>query len=140
MSREFHPHLQVACAIIERDGLVLAARRSERMSMPRKWEFPGGKIRPGEDPEACLKRELLEEMGIGIAVKRALRPSPHEYPGFSITLHPFVCGISCGSLVLNEHEAVAWLTPEELSSLDWTEADAPVIRAYRRSLDQEPSA
>ena len=58
------PHLQVSCAIIERDGLVLAARRSATMSLPLKWEFPGGKIDPGESPEECLVRELREELRI----------------------------------------------------------------------------
>ena len=52
-------HIHVTCAIIERDGLVLAARRSRSMRMPLKWEFPGGKIEPGESPEACLHRELM---------------------------------------------------------------------------------
>ena len=62
-------HIHVACAIIERDGLVLAARRSASMSFPLKWEFPGGKIDPGESPQECLHRELLEEMGVSVWYK-----------------------------------------------------------------------
>jgi 8-oxo-dGTP diphosphatase len=127
-------HLHVTCAIIERNGLVLAAQRSRFMRMPLQWEFPGGKIEPGELPEACLHRELLEEMGIRVAVTRAMPPSMYRYPAFTITLHPFVCEILSGEeMILNEHRAVAWLKPEELAALHWTEADLAVVAAYRRS-------
>ncbi|MCX5837797.1 MAG: (deoxy)nucleoside triphosphate pyrophosphohydrolase [Deltaproteobacteria bacterium] len=127
-------HIHVACAIIEQDGLVLAARRSRSMRMPLKWEFPGGKIEPGESPEACLHRELMEEMELCVAVKREMPPSTHEYPAFTVTLHSFVCGILSGEMTLNEHHAVAWLKPEELPALDWVEADRTVVAAYRRGI------
>ena len=133
MNEENPNHVHVTCAIIERDGLVLAAQRSRFMRMPLKWEFPGGKIEPGEGPEACLHRELLEEMGIRVAVKRAMPPSTHRYPVFTITLHPFVCEILSGEMALNEHRAVAWLKPEELPALNWVEADLAVVAAYRRA-------
>ena len=133
MNEENPNHVHVTCAIIERDGLVLAAQRSRFMRMPLKWEFPGGKIEPGEGPEACLHRELLEEMGIRVAVKRAMPPSTHRYPAFTITLHPFVCEILSGEMTLNEHRAVAWLKPEELPALNWVEADLAVVAAYRRA-------
>jgi 8-oxo-dGTP diphosphatase len=127
-------HIHVTCAIIERDGLVLAARRSRSMRMPLKWEFPGGKIEPGESPEACLHRELMEEMELRVAVKREMPPSTHEYPAFTVTLHPFVCEILSGEMTLNEHHAVAWLKPEELPALDWVEADLTVVATYRRRI------
>ena len=133
MNEENPNHVHVTCAIIERDGLVLAAQRSRFMRMPLKWEFPGGKIEPGEGPEACLHRELLEEMGIRVAVKRVMPPSTHRYPAFTITLHPFVCEILSGEMTLNEHRAVAWLKPEELPALNWVEADLAVVAAYRRA-------
>jgi 8-oxo-dGTP diphosphatase len=133
MNEENPNHVHVTCAIIERDGLVLAAQRSRFMRMPLKWEFPGGKIEPGEVSEACLHRELLEEMGIRVAVKRAMSPSMHRYPDFTITLHPFVCEILSGEMTLNEHRAVAWLKPEELPALNWVEADLAVVATYRRA-------
>jgi len=102
--------------------------------MAFKWEFPGGKIRPGESPEACLHRELMEEMGLRIDVKRPLDPAQHRYPSFAVTLYPFVCTIAAGEPVLNAHRAVVWLAAEELPALDWAEADRPVIAAYRESL------
>ena len=134
------PHIQVACAIIERGGLVLTAQRGRSMSMPLRWEFPGGKIDPGETPEACLKRELIEEMGIEIDVKRAMAPHTHRYPAFIVTLHPFVCTVALGDIALNEHRAIAWVAPEELPALNWLEADAPIILAYRKSLGNPPDA
>jgi 8-oxo-dGTP diphosphatase len=133
MNEENPVHVHVTCAIIERDGLVLAAQRSRFMRMPLKWEFPGGKIEPGEGPEACLHRELLEEMGIHVAVKRAMPPSTHRYPAFTITLHPFVCEILSGEMTPNEHRAFVWLKPEELPALNWVEADLAVVAAYRQA-------
>jgi 8-oxo-dGTP diphosphatase len=122
--------IHVACAIIEHNGLVLAAQRSASMSLPLKWEFPGGKIDPGESPEQCLKRELVEELGVTISVGPALKPTTHSYPTFTVTLYPFICAIENGEITLNEHAAIAWLPPEKLSSLDWAEADGPILAEY----------
>jgi 8-oxo-dGTP diphosphatase len=123
-------HLHVTCAIIEREGLILAAQRSASMSLPLKWEFPGGKIDYGESPEECLRREIVEEMGIQVSVGKSLSATTHNYPTFSVTLHPFVCSIESGEIVLHEHAAIVWLPPEELHSLDWADADLPVIQSY----------
>jgi len=101
------------------------------MSMPLKWEFPGGKIEPGESPEECLKRELVEELGVHVRVKQRLPAGVHHYPTFAVTLHPFICVIESGEIVLHEHAAVTWLPPDELLTLDWPEADLPVIASYR---------
>ena len=129
-------HLHVACAIIENRGLVLAAQRSAAMSLPLKWEFPGGKIRGGESPEACLHRELNEELEIAVSVHEALAPATHRYPGFTVTLHPFRCALESGTFTLHEHAAVLWVQPEKLLSLDWAEADLPVIAAYLARIAQ----
>ncbi|APG24512.1 (deoxy)nucleoside triphosphate pyrophosphohydrolase [Syntrophotalea acetylenica] len=123
-------HIHVTCAIIERDGLVLAAQRSEGMSMPLKWEFPGGKIDPGESPEECLRRELLEEMSIQVGIEESLPASTHNYQKFAITLYPFICSLKTEEIVLHEHAALAWLPAGELHCLDWAEADLPVVDSY----------
>lgn len=123
-------HIHVTCAIIERDGLVLAAQRSAMMSLPLKWEFPGGKIDLGESPEECLRREIAEEMNILVAIGNSLPPSTHNYPAFSITLYPFVCSIESGQIALTEHSAITWLMPEQLREIDWAEADIPVVESY----------
>lgn len=133
--------IHVTCAIIEQDGLVLADQRSAAMSLPLKWEFPGGKIDPGESPEDCLRRELFEEMGIHIRVGKSLPPSSHQYTKFMVTLYPFKCSIESGEIVLHEHAAIVWLPPDQLHALDWAEADLPVIEAYlakcERAVDQD---
>jgi 8-oxo-dGTP diphosphatase len=123
-------HIHVTCAIIERDGFVLAAQRSAAMAMPLKWEFPGGKIDHGESLEECLQREIFEELGIAVKVGKSLPAATHDYPAFIVTLHPFICTIASGEIVLFEHAAIAWLPPEQLQTLDWAEADLPVIGSY----------
>lgn len=138
ISQTARKHIYVTCAIIERAGRVLATQRSAAMSMPHKWELPGGKIDPGETPEECLRRELLEEIGIQARIGRSLPASTHQYPTFTITLHPFVCTIEEGEIVLHEHEALLWLEPGELLCLDWAEADIPVLAAYLSTNGEKP--
>lgn len=123
-------HLHVTCAIIERNGRVLAAQRNFTMSLPNKWEFPGGKLDNGESLQECLRRELAEEMGICLSVKRALPPYTHHYPTFTVTLYPFICSIEAGDIVLHEHAAIVWLPPDDLHTLDWADADLPVLNNY----------
>lgn len=128
-------HIQVTCAIIEHDGFVLAAQRSATMSLPFKWEFPGGKIQSGETPEECLHREIYEELGIKIFIYKYLPLVTHNYPSITVTLHPFICTIKNGGMKLNEHAEVIWLPPRKLFELDWAEADLPVLADYCRQLD-----
>jgi 8-oxo-dGTP diphosphatase len=104
------------------------------MSLPLKWEFPGGKINIGESPQECLKRELTEELGIEVTIGAPLTVSTYHYPAFSVTLYPFICKIASGKIVLHEHAAMLWQTPEELHRLDWAEADWPVISEYHEEV------
>lgn len=127
---ELMKHIHVACAIIERDGKVLCTQRSASMSMPLKWEFPGGKIDLGESAEECLRRELVEELGLTINIGSVLPPHTHHYENFTVTLYPFVCTIASGVITLHEHSAMVWLLPSQMASLDWAEADWPIIEKY----------
>ena len=129
-------HLHVTCAIIEHGGRVLAAQRSTSMSLPLKWEFPGGKIQAGESPQECLQREISEELGTILAITSSLRPATHSYPSVTVTLYPFVCRVIGGELTRHEHAALVWLPPAELPSLDWAAADLPVLAAYLRQLEE----
>jgi 8-oxo-dGTP diphosphatase len=127
--------IKVACAIIERDGKVLAAQRGESMNMPMKWEFPGGKLEEGENPAECLVREIREELGVEVGILHALSPVVHDYNTWTIELLPFVCEITGGSIILHEHRAALWMAPTELPALDWPEADLPVLREYIEYLE-----
>ena len=101
------------------------------MSLPLKWEFPGGKIDDGESPGECLKRELIEELGIELSVGEPLSARTHTYPTFTVTFCPFLCTIVSGEIALHEHSALVWLPVEELHTLDWAEADIPVLADYK---------
>ncbi|HSW62100.1 MAG TPA: (deoxy)nucleoside triphosphate pyrophosphohydrolase [Dissulfurispiraceae bacterium] len=131
-------HLHVACAIIEQDSKALTVQRSDRMSLPLKWEFPGGKVEPSELPQDCLRRELIEELGLHIIIEHVLPSHTHNYPAYTVTLYPFVCSIASGELSLHEHAAFAWLPPETMRSLDWAAADLPVIQTYLNSRETTP--
>jgi len=124
--------LHVTCAVIERAGLVLAARRGPAMSMAGKWEFPGGKIEAGETAADCLRRELTEELAISAGIGPALTPQTHRYAGGpTVTLHPFLCTIEGDQQpTAHEHDRLRWLPPAELDTLDWAEADLPVLAEY----------
>ena len=123
-------HLHVACAIIEQEGKVLAAQRSATMTLPLKWEFPGGKIETGESPEECLLRELKEELDITVFIATALSPSTHSYLDFTVTLYPFTCRLAGGSITMHEHHDLQWIEPKRMPDLDWAAADLPVIDEY----------
>jgi 8-oxo-dGTP diphosphatase len=132
-------HLHVACAIIEREGTVLAAQRSATMTLPLKWEFPGGKIEAGESPEECLNRELMEELGISVLIGTALSPATHSYPDFTVTLYPFTCRLAGGAITAHEHHALQWIEPHRMPELDWAEADRPIIFEYMDMATNTPS-
>ncbi|MDZ7760184.1 MAG: (deoxy)nucleoside triphosphate pyrophosphohydrolase [Desulfovermiculus sp.] len=129
------PHIHVTCAIIERNGHVLAAQRSSSMKMPLKWEFPGGKIEEDEAPRDCLQREIFEELSLNVEIICDLSPVSYQYPDFRITLYPYVCSTTSNAFKLREHSQALWLKPEALHALDWAEADLPVLAAYNSWLE-----
>ena len=123
--------IDVTCAIIWNDkGLVLATQRSERMKMPLKWEFPGGKVESAETFEECLLREIKEELGISLQLMEQLPAQIHHYPALSIRLIPFICKIARGEIELKEHACYRWFLLSDLPDLDWAEADLPVLMNY----------
>ena len=122
----------MVCALIERDGRVLLARRPAHKHLAFKWEFPGGKIEPGETAEAALIREIQEELGCGLSVVRALPRFRHTYERATIEMIPFVCRLADGSPEPTpaEHVALAWVPPSQLRDYDLAAADGPVVDAY----------
>lgn len=126
--------IRVTCAIIEKDGRILAAQRGGNMGMDGKWEFPGGKIEQGESAHACIIREIKEEMDAEIAVLRGLPSHIHDYGDRKIELIPFICRLNGGDVNPKEHKSIIWDNPQELAVLDWAEADIPVYEEYLRYL------
>lgn len=125
----------VTCAIIQKDNKVLICQRSEKMKLPLKWEFPGGKVEQGESYEDCIVREILEELAIRISVLRRLTMVEHHYADFSLCLHPFICRYESGGLHAAEHAQAIWVPREELPKYDWAEADIPIVRELMMATD-----
>ena len=125
--------VSVVAAIIEANGKYFATQRGYG---PQKdgWEFPGGKIEPGETPEAALKREIREELDADIAVGEKLIQVEYDYPDFHLSMGCYRCALASGHLTLKEHEAARWLAPEELRSVDWLPADVAAVEALMQTL------
>ena len=125
--------LVVAVALIDADGRVLIAQRPEGKQLAGLWEFPGGKVDPGERPEQALIRELNEELGINVS-EACLAPfvfASHAYDSFHLLMPLYLCRRWQGVVVNREHAALAWVKPNRLSDYPMPPADAPLV-AYLR--------
>jgi 8-oxo-dGTP diphosphatase len=121
--------IEVVAAILLRDKRILCVQRGENKLpyISRKYEFPGGKTEPGESREEAVKRELMEELRMKIEVLEAYMTVTHQYPDFHLTMHTFICTSQTPTVTLTEHIDYQWLTSDQLSGLDWAEADLPII-------------
>ena len=122
--------IEVVAAIITHNGRVFATQRGYG-EFKDGWEFPGGKMEPGETPPQALVREIREELDTEIAVGDLVETVEYDYPKFHLTMHCFLCTIRSGDLVLKEHEAARWLTGEELDDVDWLPADVKVAEKLK---------
>ena len=120
--------LVVAAAVVERGGRVMLCQRLPNAHNALKWEFPGGKLEPGETPETALERELREELGIGVAVGRVRDAVYHRYPDRDVLVLFYGCTILSGEPDTVQCNAVAWATPEELPRYDFAGADLTFVR------------
>ena len=118
--------IKVVAAIIIKDGQVFATQRGYG-EFKGWWEFPGGKMEPGESPQEALKREIREELDAEVEVRELLETVEWDYPNFHLTMHCFICSLLSESLHLNEHEAATWLTHETLKSVKWLPADEGLL-------------
>lgn len=122
--------VEVVAAIIIKDEKILAVQRGKAKFdyVSYKWEFPGGKVETGETLEQAISREILEELHINIKPGELFTTVEHTYPDFHLVMHCFICDYKHGDIYLTEHIGLAWLDKKELQTLDWAEADKPVLQ------------
>lgn len=121
--------IHVCCAvIIDAFGKILVCRRKQYAERGGKWEFPGGKIESGESREDCLRREIMEELGVEIRIGIPLIEVHHAYPDKDIILCPFICRLEDNFPIrLIGHDSALWVEKSMLADLDWSEADLGVV-------------
>lgn len=122
--------MTVTAAVIERAGAFLVTRRLEGAHLEGLWEFPGGKCEPGESHTACIKREILEELGTGVRVGPEIFAVQHEYPERNVELHFFACELAGEPAPLLGQE-MRWVRREDLGTLEFPPADAELIELLR---------
>ena len=122
--------IEVVAALIVDDGKVLATQRGYG-PMAGGWEFPGGKVEPGEIPETAIVREIAEELDATIAVDRFVVTVEHDYETFHLTMHCYLAHVAGGAIQLLEHSAAAWLDRDHLDDVAWLPADVTVVEAIR---------
>lgn len=118
----------VVAGLILGDGLVLITQRRADQALPLQWEFPGGKVEPGEAPVAALERELREEIGVGVAVGRIWDVLFHPYPAFDLVMLVYACRVVEGEPRAVEVADLRWLPPSELPAWDILPADRPLVQ------------
>ena len=118
--------IEVVAAIICQDDQIFATQRGYG-DFKDGWEFPGGKVEPGETPETALVREIREELAVEISVGELLTTVEYDYPNFHLTMHCYLCQLTGGELRLLEHQSARWLGKGELYSVEWLPADVGVI-------------
>jgi 8-oxo-dGTP diphosphatase len=119
--------IKVTAAILEKDSQIIIAQRKSGDHLSGLWEFPGGKIEPGETPEECLARELKEEFDIDVSIGEFIGSNVHHYDHISIELMAYRAAWLSGSITMNDHNAYRWVTVDQLSEYDFAPADVPFV-------------
>jgi len=131
--------LVVSAAVVERDGRVMLCQRRPGAHNGLKWEFPGGKLEPGESPEAALARELREELEIETRVGKIIDAVVHRYPDRDVLVLFYRCAIESGEPRTVDCNAIAWAAPEALSGFDLAGADARFVARNYAFAQERPS-
>ncbi len=126
--------IEVVAAIIRKGDAIFATQRGYG-DFKDWWEFPGGKMEPGETPEEALVREIREELSTEISVDKFLYTVDYDYPAFHLTMHCYMCSLLCEALHLNEHEAARWLKADEIHSVNWLPADDVLLPRIVQELE-----
>ena len=126
--------IDVVGAVFVDNGLVLAAQRGPGMSMSGMWEFPGGKIEPGETPEQSLARELEEELGVQATVGQHVVTTDWEYDFGIVRLSTYYCTLTSGAPKATEHAELRWVPAEDLAALEWAPADIEAVNLVAEAL------
>lgn len=124
--------IEVVAAIIKEGSKILATQRGYG-DLEGGWEFPGGKIEPGEDPEDAIVREIMEELRVAISVGPLLTTVEHDYETFHLSMRCYVCTLLEDDLVLTEHHAARWVDEKTIDSVAWLPADLKVVAAIKDS-------
>lgn len=119
--------IEVTAAIICKDGKFLICQRPKGKNCELLWEFPGGKIEPGETGEQCIVREIQEELGVTLRILRKFTDVIYEYPDRTVHLHFYITEIESGELVRKEHNAFAWIPKEDIPNYQFCPADAKML-------------
>ena len=125
--------IEVAAAILKRGDMIFATQRGYG-EFKDGWEFPGGKLEPGETAEAAILREIKEELDADIKVCQLFETVEYDYPRFHLIMHCFICELVSDDLVLKEHEDARWLGRSELDSVDWLPADRGLIENLKKEI------
>lgn len=122
--------VEVVAAVIRDKDKIFATQRGYG-EFKDGWEFPGGKMEPGETPQQALVREIKEELDTEIEVQELIDTVEYDYPTFHLTMHCFWARIKAGNLILKEHEAAKWLTKDTLNTVDWLPADEGLVEKIK---------
>ena len=126
--------ITVAAAILRRENRIFATQRGYG-EFKDGWEFPGGKVEPGEQPEEAVVREIREELDTQVEVEELYDIVEYDYAKFHLRMYCYFCKVLSGSLLLKEHEAARWLAAEELESVGWLPADVELIRKLQETME-----
>ena len=136
-NKKLKPHYEVVCAVIAKDDKIFCCQRGPNGECAFKWEFPGGKIEPGETKEEALLREIKEELNCTIKIKELITTVNHEYNTFSLTMHVYLCSLKESDPILLEHKSSIWCDKDKLNELDFAEADYKFLDKIKKIIDAQ---